>query len=436
MASAPAQGIAAETEIDAGRGGRAIPMAILGNALEWFDYTAYGFFAASIAHAYFPARDEATSILAAVAAFGAGFVTRPIGSVVLGLYADRAGRKTALVVAALLMLAGTATVALTPGYARIGILAPMLVVAGRLVQGFSIGGEFGCSTAYLIESSPRGRRGMRAGYQVLGQFAATLLATAVGTAVVHSMSSDQLAAWGWRIPFILGLAIGPVAIYLRWRGSEPSEFLRAARRGGGPGLGGWTARALPIFAVAGLTILPTAFSYTLVVYLPTYAARQLGVTATDIYLALACGALLGSVATPFVGLAGDHFGRRRIAMLAAIALGLLAYPLLRLAAAYPGAAPLAAMQAGLSFLFAAYAVPAIAITAALFPPRARCSGLSIGYTGAVAVFGGFAPLLTTWLARVTGSGFIPAYYVAFAAVLTVATLLLLPKRADESALET
>ena len=194
---------------------RGVVAAVIGNTLEFYDFTTYAFFAVTIGRTFFPAGDAWVSLLASVATFGIGFVTRPIGGVVIGAYADRAGRKPAMMLTIALMAIGMLMLALTPGYATIGLAAPVLVVIGRLIQGFALGGEVGPSTAYLIESAPPGRRGLYASWQIASQGLATLCAGTIGVLLSLGLSADQMQAWGWRIPFLLGLLIIPVGIYIR-----------------------------------------------------------------------------------------------------------------------------------------------------------------------------------------------------------------------------
>jgi MHS family proline/betaine transporter-like MFS transporter len=206
--------------------------AIVGNALEWFDFTVYSLFSATIAKVFFPVGTELGSLLLTLATFGVGFVLRPVGAVVLGQYADRAGRRAALSLIILLMSVGTAIIAFTPSYARIGAAAPILIVVARLIQGFSVGGEFGGATAFLIESAPPDRRGLYASWQFAGQAAAALAGSLTGVAVTSLLTAEQVLAWGWRVPFLLGLLIAPVGLYLRSRMADTPGFQRASGRRG------------------------------------------------------------------------------------------------------------------------------------------------------------------------------------------------------------
>jgi len=202
---------------------RAVAAASIGNALEWFDFIIYGFFAVVMAKLFFPTGDETVSLMVALAAFGVPFFMRPLGAIVIGNYADRHGRKAAFTLTILLMMVGTAIIAMAPTYATAGLLAPLLIVLARLIQGFSAGGEFGSATAFLAEQDPK-RRGFFASWQFASQGLTTVLATSIGVTLTSTLTTAQIESWGWRVPFIIGLLIGPVAWYIRRHVDETTEF--------------------------------------------------------------------------------------------------------------------------------------------------------------------------------------------------------------------
>lgn len=223
--AAPTQGDRAPAPaISAATRRKAIIAATIGNGLEWFDFTVYSFFAVIIAKLFFPTGNDFTSFMLTVATFGVGFFMRPVGAVVLGIYADRVGRKAALTLTIMLMAIGTAIIGLAPTYAQIGIGAPILIVIARLIQGFSAGGEVGGATAFLIEYSPDERRGYFASWQQASQGISFILGAAMGAIVTNGLSPEQIDAWGWRIPFLFGLLIGPVGMYIRSHLHEPPAF--------------------------------------------------------------------------------------------------------------------------------------------------------------------------------------------------------------------
>src|ERR1700720_490668 len=209
---------------------RLILAASLGNALEFYEILVYGYFAVIISKVFFPAADEAVSLLVTFGTFGASFLARPVGAIFLGAYGDRKGRKAALTLSILLMTIGTALMTIMPSYGTLGILSPILVIAARLLQGFSVGGEFASSTAFLVEHRPD-RAGFFASWQWSSQGLAALVATGLGVLLTTSMSADTLQAWGWRIPFAVGLLIGPVGYYIRNRLGETPEFIEAGAAG-------------------------------------------------------------------------------------------------------------------------------------------------------------------------------------------------------------
>jgi MHS family proline/betaine transporter-like MFS transporter len=208
---------------------RVIIAASIGNALEWFDILVYGFFAATISKQFFPAADETVSLLLTLGTFAVAYVVRPVGALVLGRYADRAGRKRALMLSIRLMMVATLLIAIMPPYAKIGLVAPIAILLARLVQGFSAGGEFGSATAFLVEQMPE-KRGFMASWQFASQGFATLLASAFGTVLTATLSDASLESWGWRIPFFFGLLIGPVGYYIRRYVDEAGEFVETADR--------------------------------------------------------------------------------------------------------------------------------------------------------------------------------------------------------------
>ncbi len=401
--------------------------AIVGNMLEWYDFTVYGLFAAYIAKAFFPAGTEAASILLALASFGAGFVLRPIGAVVLGQYADRAGRRAALSLIILLMSAGTAIIAFTPSYARIGLAAPIMIVLARLVQGFSVGGEMGGATAFLIESAPPGQRGFTASWQFSGQAAASLAGSLIATLLTRNLTPDDMEGWAWRIPFIVGLGIGPLGLYLRSKMEEPAEFKAAQRSAGSPALAIFRDYKKQVARSFGATILGTASVYLVFFYTPTYAVRELGETPGNAFIAATCASLLWLAFNPLAGRLSDIVGRRRQMLIAAVCMGVAVYPLFRLLISDPSLKMLIAVQGTLAVLVAMFIAPLAALIGEMFPANLRATGLSAGYSFAVPLFGGFAPFLVAWLQ--TGDHLAPAYYMMACAVPTIVSLALTPRSA-------
>jgi MHS family proline/betaine transporter-like MFS transporter len=396
-----------------------IAAASVGNALEWFDFVVYGFFATTMAKLFFPTGDDTISLLLALASFGVTFFMRPLGAIILGSYADRHGRKTAFVLTIRLMMMGTALIAVAPTYATAGLFAPVLVIIGRLVQGFSAGAEFGSATAFLAEQNPE-RRGYFASWQFASQGLTTILATVFGVLLTRTLTADQINGWGWRIPFLFGLLIGPVAYYIRRYADETVEFrsMQRSKAHSRVTLKGGKLRTLISF---GLVVLCNVGMYT-VLFMPTFATRQLGLSASDGFVA---GLLTGGiqlVLIPIVGAITDRYGRLPSAFLSGLSILLLIWPLFYWLASVPTFQTLLVVQAVLGVLLSVYMGGLPALMSELFPTSIRTTGLSVSYALGAALFGGFAPFINAWLLVVTGSNLAPSYYLMLAAVISLASL--------------
>lgn len=409
---------------------RAVVAATVGCMLEWYDFALYGYFSVLLARLFFPAESEWVSVLLAVATFGVGFAMRPVGALVLGTAADRLGRRVALNWAISSMVLGTAIITFAPTYASIGLWAPALIVLARLIQGFSAGGEMGTAVAFLLEYAPPGRRMLYASLQQMTQLLALLLGSLVGAAVNGWLSPEDLASWGWRLPFALGLLIGPVGWYIRRHTAEPPAFVEAQRQSAGqPKASPWQAlRDYPRQTLAGfcITILWTVGTYFFLVYMPTYATRELGLPGTASLLSNSAALVTAICLLPLFSIAADRHGPRLLLKASAILMLLICYPLMRWLAEAPTVGTLVAVQCLLAAVLAAFTGPACGALATLFPPRIRCTGVSIAYNFAVTLFGGFASFIATWLIGMTGSPLAPIGYVAFAALAAVAGAFLLP----------
>jgi MFS transporter, MHS family, proline/betaine transporter len=399
---------------------RAVIAASIGNALEWFDFVVYGFFAGTIAKLFFPTGDDTQSLLWALATFGVTFFMRPFGAVVLGSFADRHGRKATFSLTILIMMAGTAIIAFAPTYSSIGLFAPMLIVIARLVQGFSAGGEFGSATAFLAEQNPE-RRGFFASWQFASQGLTTILATGIGATLASSLTTEQIDAWGWRIPFIFGLLIGPVAYYIRRHIDETLEF-RTTQHSKTPLREVLSDSKKRLLIAFGTVILCTVAMYT-VLFMPTYATRQLGLPVAGSFMASLLTGAIQMVLIPVVGALSDRHGRLPMAFASSIAILLAIYPMFAWLAAVPTLQTLLMVQAIIGVLLAGYMGGLPALMSDLFPTRLRTTGLSISYSFGVAIFGGFAPFIIAWLIAVTGSKLAPSFYLMLAAAISLAALM-------------
>ena len=402
----------------------------VGNALEWFDFLVYGYFAAIIAKQFFPLHDEWLSTLLAIATFGISFLMRPLGAVVLGIYGDRKGRKAALTLAIALMMVGTFAMAVMPSYASIGIAAPLLVLLARLVQGFAVGGEFGSATAFMVEHSPA-RRGYYASWQFASQGLAAITAAAFGSLLTVWMSPESLTSWGWRIPFVFGLLIGPVGYYIRAHLDETPEFVAAQReRAEAPPSTGkqdlvsfgnqWANLILAI----GIVAQSTVGVYVLQLYMPMYAVKQLHMAAAASFGVVVLNGGLQFLLSPVMGALSDRIGRIRIMLTTSVLMGTLIYPMFALLQRHPTIGWLLLLQAMAGIFKAAYSGPMPALLAEIFPTRVRSTGLSIGYSIGVTIFGGFAPTIVETFIHLTGDKLAPSYYVLTAAVLSGVSLVI------------
>ncbi|KGM33247.1 major facilitator transporter [Inquilinus limosus MP06] len=410
----------------------AIAAATIGNGLEWFDFTVYGFFTPIIARLFFPAGDDLTSILLTVGTYGVGFFMRPVGAVVLGVYADRAGRKAALTLTILLMAVGTALLGFAPTYAQAGIAGPLVIVLARLIQGFSAGGEIGGATAFLIEYAPAKRRGYYASWQQTSQALAVVLGGICGTIVTQALDPAAIDSWGWRVPFLFGLLIGPVGFYIRARIDETPVFTDdRTRKSESPLRDALAEHPRGIASGFGVTILWTVCTYVLLFYMTTYANKQLGISLADAFIATTIGGVVLMLGCPVAGMLSDRVGRRRLLLSAAVAIGVLVWPLFAWVNANPTLAVLATVQAILGLLLAAFTGPAPALLAEQFPAGLRSTGLSLAYNFAVTIFGGFAAVIVTLLIEETGSKLAPSFYVIAAAVVSALTLLAMRDRTGQ-----
>ncbi|MFM0305951.1 MFS transporter [Paraburkholderia sediminicola] len=415
------------TDTPAARRRKAVISATIGNALEWFDIIVFGFFAITISKIFFPAKDEFTSLLMTVATFGVSFFVRPIGAIVLGVYADRAGRKAALSLSMLMMTAGTLTIGFAPTYASIGAWAPVLIVISRVIQGFSAGGEFGSSTTFLLEHTPESERGFYASWQVASQGLTALLAALFGL-MVALLPADAQLSWGWRVPFFFGALIGPVGFYIRRKVDETPQFVAEVQK---PVTADVCASATPsrwrglagLLPATGLIVLSTIGSYVLLLYMPTYAIRQLHLTPSLAYYSVMAAGTVQFVLSPYFGTLSDRIGAARVMVPGALVVGLGMYPALAYIDATPSVMRLVAMQFVLGIGLAAYFAPVPALMGRLFPTRSRTTGLSVSYSLAVTIFGGFAPFIVTWLIGKTGDNLAPAYYVGFGALVSLVALI-------------
>jgi MFS transporter, MHS family, proline/betaine transporter len=408
----------------------------VGNALEWFDFSVYGYFAGIIAKQFFPMHDEWLSTLLAIATFGISFLMRPIGAVVLGIYGDRKGRKAALTLAITLMMVGTLTMAVMPPYAMIGLAAPVLILVARLVQGFAVGGEFGSATAFMVEHSPT-KRGYYASWQFASQGLAAILAAAFGAMLTAWMSPEHLGSWGWRIPFLFGVLIGPIGYYIRSHLDETPEFLAMRQRRDDPAkptdpTASFGSQWVNLLLAIGIVAQSTVGVYVLQLYMPMYAVKQLHMPAAVSFGAVVLNGGLQLILSPVMGAWSDRIGRIRIMLGTSIVMGLLIYPMFALLQSYPTVGWLLLLQGMAGILKAAYSGPMPALMSEIFPTHVRSTGLSIAYSIGVTIFGGFSPTIVETFIHLTGDKLAPSYYVLIAALLSGLSLAIVAWRRRHS----
>jgi MHS family proline/betaine transporter-like MFS transporter len=415
-----------------------VAAAVIGNALEWYDFIIFGFLTVVIARLFFPAESQYASLLLTTATFGVGFFMRPVGGVLLGLYADHKGRKAALLLIIVLMTVAIAMIGFAPTYAAIGVGAPLIIVLARLLQGLATGGEFASATSFLIESAPAHRRGFYGSWQMVGQGLAVLIGALLGALITRSLTADALDSWGWRVPFLLGLIIGPVGLFIRRHLQETEAFLEASGTASvRQSFAATLARHVKeVLECMGIITSGTISFYVILLYMPTFARVQLHLPLDQAFLAQAIRLACMIVLTPLSGALSDLIGRKPI-MIAALSLYfVLVYPLFKWLNSNPTFSSLATVQIVLCCLLGIFFGPMSTAIAEQFAARSRSTALGIAYNLAVMIFGGFAQFFVTWLIEVTGSPIAPSFYVMFGAAAGILATFLLVDRARDVRLPT
>ena len=412
----------APVEIRATEYRRAITAGVIGNVLEWYDFGVYGYLVPTISALFFPGGDPVVSLLSTFAVFGVGFVMRPVGSILFGIYGDKHGRRKALSAVIFVMAIATFAMGLLPTYAQAGVLAPALLVVVRLFQGLSVGGEFGGSTAYIVEFAPAGRRGFLGSFQLVG---------VAGGFLLGSLSDADRLAWGWRLPFLLGIAVGIVGWYLRWRLDDTPKFTELEEHGAvaqAPLVEAFRDHPWETFLGFGTTLHNTVAYYIALIFMGSYMINVAKLPQrTVLWVGTGCLAVFVAL-MPVMGWLSDKVGRRPLLLFLCIAYIVLGYPFFLMAAS--GSLGLAILaQLLMVVLYAPYAGTCPAFYTEIFPTRVRYTALSVGYNIAVAIFGGFAPFIATFLVHETGSNYAPAFYVIAAAIVTGLILLRVPETA-------
>lgn len=408
------------------RARKAVVASSVGNALEWFDIIVYSSFATVIAAEFFPEVSGFAGLMLTFLLFAVTYLIRPVGAAVIGNWADKVGRKRALSVTIIAMMVGTGLMAFAPNAATIGpVAAGLWLLISRLIQGFSAGGEFGTATTFLVESAPD-RKGFYGSWQVATQGAAMFLASMFGYVLFTFLSTEDLHAWGWRVPFVFGMLIGPVGYYIRSRMEETEEFT-AAEKVASPLRTALSTHLSRVLASAGIVGLASISVY-LILYMPTFAVKNLALPGYAGYLGGIIAGLVTLAGTPFVGKLADRVGAARVMTYAAVAAILVAWPLFQLLVAFPSVVMLTVIQIGFGILMSFYFGPLPSLYADLFPTNVRTTGMAVGYNVGVLVFGGFAGVIFTWLIEISGSILSPSYYFIAVGVVSLIALLFARRR--------
>jgi MHS family citrate/tricarballylate:H+ symporter-like MFS transporter len=386
-----------------------------GNFLEMFDFFLFGFYATHIAATFFPAKSEFASLMMTFATFGAGFLMRPLGAIVLGAYVDTVGRRRGLVVTLTIMASGTLLIALVPGYQTIGMLAPLLVLIGRLLQGFSAGVELGSVSVYLSEMATPGHKGFYVSWQSASQQLAIVAAAMIGFVVAKVLSPNELRDWGWRIPFFIGCAIVPFLFYIRHSLVETQAFAsRKYRLTAGQIVQSMVGDWKIIFLGMLLVTMSTASFYLITVYTPTFAKSVLHFSESDSLIVTLCIGFSNFLWLPISGHVTDRIGRRPVLLFSTVMTVLTAYPTLHWLVHEPTFNKMLGAELWLSFLYSSYNGAVIVALTEIIPERIRTAGFSLSYSLSTAIFGGFTAVICTWLIEATRDQASPGIWMSTA----------------------
>jgi MFS transporter, MHS family, citrate/tricarballylate:H+ symporter len=391
-----------------------------GNFIEMYDFFLFGFYANQIAAAFFPSTSEYAALMMTFATFGAGFFMRPLGAIFLGSYVDRIGRRKGLVLTLGIMASGTALIAFVPGYATIGLMAPLLVLVGRLLQGFSAGVELGGVSVYLSEMATPGNKGYYVSWQSASQQVAVVFSAALGYGLNHAMPKDVIADWGWRIPFFIGCSIIPIVFYIRRSLQETQAYLQQKSHPTFAQMMRTLTLNWPIVtAGAMLVVMTTVAFYLITVYTPTFGKSVLHLSTEESLLVTLCVGVSNFIWLPVMGALSDRIGRWPVMAVCSALAAVTAYPALSWLIAHPSFGNMVMIELWLSFLYGSYNGATIVALTEIIPMQVRTTGFSLAYSLATALFGGMTPLLSTWLIEATGDKAAPGWWMAGAAAISL-----------------
>jgi MHS family citrate/tricarballylate:H+ symporter-like MFS transporter len=404
-----------------------------GNFLEMFDFFLFGFYASHIAKAFFPSDNEITSLLFTFMTFGAGFLMRPLGAIVLGAYVDRVGRRLGLMVTLSIMAAGTILIAFVPGYATLGLLAPLLVLIGRLLQGFSAGVELGGVSVYLSEMATPGNKGFYVAWQSGSQQVAIIVAALIGFALNRFLTPPEISAWGWRIPFFIGCLIVPFIFVIRRSLEETEVFMaRTHRPTATEALRSIIDNWQIVIAGMLLVVMTTVSFYLITVYTPTYGKSILKLQEIDSLIVTFCVGVSNLFWLPVMGALSDRIGRRPILLTFTALTIVTAYPALSWLVADATFEKMLAVELWLSFLYGSYNGAMVVALTEIVPASVRTAGFSLAYSLATALFGGFTPAISTALIEATGDKAAPGLWMTFAAACGLLATLMVYRSGEAS----
>ena len=386
-----------------------------GNFLEMYDFMVFGYYASAIGNTFFPSGIPFVSLMLSLMTFGAGFLMRPLGAIVLGAYTDVHGRRKGLILTLTLMSFGIVTIACTPGYTTIGFLAPLLVALGRLLQGFSAGMELGGVSVYLSEIATPGHKGFYVSWQSASQQVAVMFAALLGVALTYVLPAPKMAAWGWRIPLLLGCAIIPFLFVLRRSLAETDEFTaRKHKPGVSEILRSLTANWRIVLTGMMLVTMTTVSFYMITAYTPTFANSVLHLASIDGLVITLCIGASNLFWLPVMGALSDRIGRRPLLLTCTVLMLITAYPAMLWLVREPSFSRLLAVELWLSFLYGSYNGAMVVFLTEIMPVSVRTSGFALAYSLATAVFGGFTPAISTYLIHITGNRAIPGLWLSVA----------------------
>jgi MHS family proline/betaine transporter-like MFS transporter len=402
-----------------------------GNILEWYDFSIYGFFAYAIGENFFPSAKPSTSLIDAFGVFAAGFLMRPVGALVFGHIGDRYGRRNALTLSVVAMAVPTFLIGLLPTYKQIGITASILIVVLRLVQGLSVGGEYTTSVIFMVEGCPSSRRGLMGAFGTSGAFAGVMLGSAVGALVAWIIPIAALHAWGWRVPFLAGITIGIAGYFLRRELQHGSDLPRVMP----PPMAELLRSHWPrILQVSGFKVLDAVGFYLMFVYTATYLTEIVGIAKSHALAINTLGMAAAMVMLPISGALSDRVGRKPLLLLSAGAIIVLAMPLFNLLWHPMRVAPFVG-QISIALLIGLFDGVSPAAAAEAFPASVRCTGVGVAHNLTMALLGGTAPLVATYLIDKTDNEMIPPLYLMVAALVSFFVTLTLKETAKAPLLD-